>query len=107
MRLVKLVRDRVGMFLGESTVHFEPVPQELMLPLLRRKLLEESTEYLMEPSIDELADVLEVVRCLANQEGWKWKEVVKLCNAKFHERGAFVTGMGLYIETNPERSQFG
>jgi predicted house-cleaning noncanonical NTP pyrophosphatase (MazG superfamily) len=59
---------------------------------LRDKLLEECEEARSAPSGElagELADVLEVVRAIAVSADLDWNEVLRLQDAKRHERGGF------------------
>src|ERR1035437_1658516 len=64
--LVKLVRDHVNEHIGGDGVStYEILPKEAYIPLLRRKLIEESAEYLEASDVNELADVLTIIRGLA------------------------------------------
>lgn len=93
---IKLVRDHVGEALGgEGTISYEPiVDQDEHVALLRRKLVEEAAEYLANPSVEELADVLEVVWSLHRVDLRVPFEVVKQrAAAKRTERGGFDRGM--------------
>lgn len=100
-RLVKLVRDRVGQFIGSNqSVDYAPVPQDEHRRLLRAKLAEECTEYLLSPSIGELADVYAAVKALANIDlGVPFKEIENEARAKERERGGFLSGTGMYVTT--------
>ncbi len=107
-RLVKLVRDRIGEFVGDSTVTYEPItdPEE-GIAALRLKLVEEAVEYLRDPCIGELADVLAVVHALALLDvGCGWMAVEEEADAKAAERGGFLNLMGMYVQTTaPERHE--
>jgi predicted house-cleaning noncanonical NTP pyrophosphatase (MazG superfamily) len=99
-RLIKLVRDYIGQFLdGDSTVTYEVIPNEHVLPALRAKLLEEVGEYLVDPCLGELADVYEVVCALADAEGFGLSGVQAEAGSKVQERGGFYRGVGMYITT--------
>lgn len=123
-RLVKLVRDHVGEFIAAANgdtggVEYGPVPDADRHPLLSAKLIEEATEYLMRPSLGELADVLECVRGLARFHdvdvnvplfGRRGEtqtkptpatlhDVEKLAADKCAERGGFDEGIGMYVRT--------
>lgn len=92
---VKLVRDYIGERLGgEGTITYEPIHDEAAhVALLRRKLVEEAIEYLMDPSVGELADVLEVVWSLAAVDLRAPFEVVSQhAKTKRVERGSFKRG---------------
>ncbi len=65
---------------------------------LRAKLVEEVGEYLAQPSIGELADILEVVHALAYVDvGRTFAAVEQERDRKWHERGGF--NRGLVMET--------
>lgn len=103
-RLVKLIRDRMGELLSTSTVRYAPIPDRATrIRALRSKLVEESAEYLANPSLGELADVLEVVRALAEQDldlgGGAVALVLAEAASKRRERGGFRDGVGMYVET--------
>lgn len=93
---IKLVRDHVGERLGgEGTITYERVSdEEQHVALLRRKLVEETAEYLADPSVGELADVLEVVWSLSRVDlKCPWEVVTQRAKRKREERGGFDQGM--------------
>lgn len=99
-RLVKLVRDRIGQFLGDSVVSYEQVPRSDLPELLRAKLIEECVEYLLDPSAGELADILEVLHGLAVHDlRVDFCDVEDEMEAKLAERGGFQDGVGMYVQT--------
>lgn len=100
-RLVKLVRDRVGELLPHTQVEYTPIKsRRQVIRELRKKLVEEATEYLLDPTLDELADVHEVVRALAELDlGVSLDGVITEARHKREERGGFQDGMGMYAYT--------
>lgn len=100
-RLVKLVRDRIGGHLGTTTVSYEPIDDhEEHVRRLRGKLIEESVEYLLSPSVGELADVVQAVEDLAVVDlGVEMGEVLDKAQRKADERGGFGRGTGMYVQT--------
>jgi predicted house-cleaning noncanonical NTP pyrophosphatase (MazG superfamily) len=95
---IKLVRDAIGERLGgEGTITYEPINDEAThIALLRRKLIEEAVEYLTDPSVGELADVLEVVWSLAVVDLRAPFEVVEQrAKTKRIERGGFKRGVAM------------
>lgn len=105
-RLVKLVRDRVKAAMpGDERVLIAPIPdRETALGLLRAKLIEEAIEYLLDPSPEELADVLEVVHGLAMHDMKLGKTEQDCMRAiefyrelKLRDRGGFTEMKALYI----------
>lgn len=97
-RLVKLVRDRVPQFLTDGGVHYRRMPREDHVRQLRAKLVEEALEYVLNPSLGELADVQEAVRALALVDlGLDASAVNREAHEKRTERGGFADGVGMYV----------
>lgn len=99
-RLVKLVRDRIHELLPDHVeVRYDHVPAGELIGLMRRKLIEESLEYMLDPSVEEAADVLELLRTLVAKDlRVDWDEVERVADAKCEERGGFEEGMGMYVQ---------
>jgi predicted house-cleaning noncanonical NTP pyrophosphatase (MazG superfamily) len=100
-RFVKLVRDRIPQFVGDSTLVYEPIiDHDKRIDALRRKLVEESIEYLMNPSAEELADVQEVIFALAHHDlSVGIEDIERTRVSKVQERGGFDDGLGMYVYT--------
>lgn len=87
----KLVRDRIP----ELIVNRGAFPQLRIAPedelhgWLLKKLKEEADEFSINPSVEELADILEVVKALAKDIGSSFDEVSKAGDAKRDSNGAF------------------
>lgn len=97
-RFVKIVRTGIARFLGSSEVEYREADPKDLVPGLRAKLIEEAVEYLQDPSVGELADVLEVVKALAIHDlGLSWWQVEDEAEAKANERGNFHAGYGMYV----------
>lgn len=96
LRLVKLVRSRVGR--TDDKVPYVPIPREERTHALMKKLSEEVAEYLLEGTIDELADVYETVRVLALLRHGSYSAVVERADRKCEVRGGLLQGLGMYIE---------
>lgn len=96
--LVKLVRDRVGDLLGDQTVLYQPITDhDEAVKQLRAKLVEEAVEYIQQPSLEELADVLEVVKALALVDlGESWIDVEGVAEMKERARGGFRGLVGMF-----------
>lgn len=92
---IKLVRERIGERLGGvGTITYEPVPDgETHTALLRAKLIEEAVEYLLDPTVGELADVLEVVWALSERCHGGTSSVERAAMSKYRERGGFINGV--------------
>lgn len=97
--LVKLVRDRVRQALGgDGTVTYRPMPRDEHVKQLRRKLVEEAAEYALDPSIEELAQVLEVIDALRVVDlGVNPTELHRAQRRQREERGGLREGIGMYV----------
>lgn len=87
----KLVRDRIPEIIeanGESCT-WETLPQDEYLSLLDEKLNEELAEYQDAKSLEELADLLEVMYAVVRARGWTLEQLEKLRADKAAERGGF------------------
>jgi predicted house-cleaning noncanonical NTP pyrophosphatase (MazG superfamily) len=91
---VKLVRDRIPEELGEGVTSYQPLLREDHIRELRKKLVEEVAEYLVDPSIGELADIYEVIKTLSVVDvGDGWMAVEEAAHDKYNKRGGFLRGM--------------
>ena len=93
----KLVRDRIPAIVeaaGKAAVT-DRIPPEEMQAALDRKLQEEVGEYLESHSVEEMADVLEVLHGIAFQAGMEWGQVEEVRLRKREERGGFEEGIRL------------
>ena len=93
----KLVRDKIPEVIRQAGK--QPVtdilPHEAMAAALDRKLQEEVQEYLESSSVEEMADVLEVLHGIACHKGISWDEVESVRIRKRDERGGFEKGIRL------------
>ncbi len=88
----KIVRDRIPEIIQSKgkQCHFSAVSGEELLSGLEAKLQEEFAEFRESGrSLEELADILEVVDGLASHLGSSFDEVLELKRAKRQERGGF------------------
>ena len=71
----KIVRDRIPEVIEAAGQHaiYELVDHETALEGLKRKLSEELAEYLESGSLEELADLLEVMHGVAYHSGVSWQ----------------------------------
>ena len=87
----KLVRDRIPNIIkadGKTCVT-EILPDEQYLEMLDAKLSEELAEYQESKSLEELADLLEVMRAVVNARGWTWEQLEQVRADKATKRGGF------------------
>ncbi len=92
MRYHKLVRDRIPEIINEDTgvmpkIHI--ADDEEFLVKLKAKLVEEVDEFMKDPSIEELADILEVIDAFYQSDLFDRDEVYKAKEGKAFTRGAF------------------
>lgn len=87
----KLVRDRIPEIIEASgkTCVTEVLSDEEYLKMIDAKLDEELAEYHKDQNIEELADLLEVVRAAAIARGYSVEELEKVRAEKAAKRGGF------------------
>ena len=87
----KLVRDRIPEIIEASgkTCVTEVLPQEAYIQALDAKLNEELAEYQQSKSLEELADLLEVMGAVVKARGYTWDDLTRVRKEKRAQRGAF------------------
>ena len=87
----KLVRDRIPEIIEKSGKHpvYSILSDEAYLAKLDAKLNEELSEYQESKSMEELADLLEVIRTVAAARGSSMEEVESIRRDKAEKRGGF------------------
>ncbi|SDT09894.1 Predicted house-cleaning noncanonical NTP pyrophosphatase, all-alpha NTP-PPase (MazG) superfamily [Paenibacillaceae bacterium GAS479] len=91
----KLVRDLIPNIIQSTGKEFRTriLDEQEYTVELNRKLKEESEEYFAvknsEEALEELADILEVIRALADAHGSNWDQLEALREKKAEERGGF------------------
>ncbi len=90
-RYDKLVRDGIPTIIEQAgaVCRTRALSHEEYIERLDAKLQEELNEYLADGSLEELADLVEVIRTAATARGGSWDELEKLRIAKRDERGGF------------------
>jgi|18_taG_2_1085343.scaffolds.fasta_scaffold08311_3 predicted house-cleaning noncanonical NTP pyrophosphatase (MazG superfamily) len=88
----KLVRDKIPGILSEQgkTFTVRYADEEEYKEKLKQKLQEETSEFIEEPSLEELADIFEVFSAIVDAFGYTQDELVECMGAKLDERGAFI-----------------
>ena len=87
----KLVRDKIPEIMEESgkNATFRQLSQAEYFPYLETKLDEEVGEYHADHTLEELADILEVVYALAAAQGCTKEELLAVYDRKHAQRGGF------------------
>ncbi len=87
----KLVRDRIPEIIEADgkTCSTEILPDDRYLQMLDAKLTEELAEYQESKSLEELADLLEVMRAVVHARGWTWERLEQVRKEKADQRGGF------------------
>lgn len=87
----KLARDRIPEIIeaGGKTCVTEILSGERYLEMLDMKMNEELAEYQESKSLEELADLLEVMRAVVNARGWTLEELERVRADKAAKRGGF------------------
>ena len=93
----KMVRDKIPEIIIStgSTPVTDTLTNSEALDYLAKKLAEEAGEYLESRDMEELADVVEVVRGLLFHSGHTWDELESIRRMKADERGGFEKGIRL------------
>ncbi len=87
----KLVRDKIPEIIDASgkTCITEVLSQDAYIQALDAKLNEELAEYQQSKSLEELADLLEVMGAVVKARGYTWDELTRIRKEKRAQRGAF------------------
>ncbi len=87
----KLVRDKIPQIIEATgkTCTCSILSEQEYLSLLDAKLNEEVAEYQESGALEELADIMEVIRAIAAARGSSIGEVEAIREAKREERGGF------------------
>ncbi len=90
-RYYKLVRDRIPEIIEADgkTCICKTLSDEDYLHLLDEKLNEELAEYQESKSLEELADLLEVMRAVVKARGWSLEDLERARAEKAAKRGGF------------------
>ena len=87
----KLVRDRIPEIIEASGRTYVAVilPDDAYIRALDAKLNEELAEYQQSKSLEELADLLEVMGAVVKARGYTWDDLTRVRKEKRAARGAF------------------
>lgn len=87
----KLVRDKIPEYLEHKAIPFKVhIANDLEYwQKLKEKLLEEVKEFDADESIDELADIMEVIDAIKKYKNFSTNEINIIKEKKFTDRGGF------------------
>ncbi len=87
----KLVRDRIPAMIKEAggVAHTRILSHDEYIPMLDRKLDEELAEYHADGSLEELADLYEVIRAVTVARGYTLEDLEAVRVRKHNARGGF------------------
>lgn len=87
----KLVRDNIPEIIIENgqIPHTKVLTEEEYKCALEEKLKEEVNEYISDQSIEELADILEVLDAIVQFNKFSWKDILDKKDMKKKQRGGF------------------
>lgn len=98
MKHNKLVRDKIPEIIeksGKKPVYTHVRDNVPYFDLLNQKLDEEVAEYRESTSLEELADILEVIYALCEAAGYDVEDLLTIYKNKHEERGGFSKGIFL------------
>jgi len=95
MKHNKLVRDNIPAILDSKGLKYitHTVSGNELKSYMLNKLHEEVAEFSEEPSIEELADIQEVVYGILSAYGWDKSELDECASLKRYTNGGFTTGL--------------
>jgi len=98
----KLIRDKIPEIIESDGKEYEieKMDDDEYRKYLQDKLLEETEEYIESGDKKELADVLEVIKSILDEEGMEFKELEEIRKEKAKERGRFEEKIKLLKVTN-------
>jgi len=98
----KLVRDKIPDVIERngSRCDTKVLDREEWLPALIDKLGEEVAEFVASQALEELADIVEVIRGILGAQGLTWDDLEEKRRIKVNERGGFDERIWL-IATEP------
>lgn len=90
-RYDKLVRDKIPQIIESDGKKYEieKMKDREFKEYLKDKLLEETQEYIKSGDIEELADILEVIKSILEEEKVEFEKLEEIRKKKAEKRGSF------------------
>ena len=87
----KLVRDKIPQIIERSgsECEIEQVDDKTALEYLYKKLMEETSELLMDKNIEEVIDVIDVALAIGKLYGFNIEDIMWLRETKVRDKGGF------------------
>jgi predicted house-cleaning noncanonical NTP pyrophosphatase (MazG superfamily) len=87
----KAIRDKIPEIIKESgsKCNVKTLSDKEFLEKMEKKLDEEVAEYHQSKSVEEIADIMEVLERIAELRGASVKELIRIKNEKSQKRGKF------------------
>ena len=103
---MKLIRDKVPLIMEQANIKHEArhADNDEYKTLLKEKILEETDEFMEEPSVEEAADIYEVFLCLIKNWGFDIRDVVEQADRKRETHGSFSERIILLDKSNAQPS---
>ena len=91
MKYNKVIRDKIPEIIQSDgfTCNVKTLSDIEVLEKMEKKLDEEVTEYHQSKSVEEIADILEVLERIAELRGTSVKELIRIKEEKAQKRGKF------------------
>ena len=90
----KIVRDKIPEIIQSTggTPNLRRLTTDESITALETKLQEELNEYLADHSLEELADLTEVIRGILHHKNLTWNDLETVRQQKYADRGGFEGG---------------
>ena len=100
----KAIRDKIPEIIHDSgyDCNVKTLNDDEFLSKLEEKLIEELQEYQESKSVEELADILEIIYRISELKGTSKEQLDKLKDKKSQERGTFKDNLFLIDTTKSE-----
>lgn len=97
----KLVRDRIPIILEENGewAQFHAASDSEFLQRLLDKLIEEVHEFIKDESIEELADILDIIETLSTVKGFSTEQIERARHLKYKRCGSFKNRLIIHMDT--------